>query len=131
MIFVDTSAWYARYASRDVNHNAAKAFHLANHLPLVTTDYVVDETLTLLKTRGNRELAFRIGPKLLTGQLARLIHVSEQDVATAWQLFSARRDKEWSFTDCVSYVVMKRLQIVEAFAFDEHFKQFGFAMVRP
>ena len=131
MIFVDTSAWYARYALRDVNHNAAKAFHLANHLPLVTTDYVVDETLTLFKARGNRELAFRIGPKLLAGQLARLVHVSEQDVESAWQLFAAHRDKEWSFTDCVSYVVMKRLQIVEAFAFDEHFKQFGFAIVRP
>lgn len=131
MIFVDTSAWYARYASRDANHTAAKAFHLANHLPLVTTDYVADETLTLFKARGNQELAFRIGPKLLTGQLARLVHVSEQDVESAWQLFAAHRDKAWSFTDCVSYAVMKRLQITEAFAFDEHFKQFGFAIVRP
>ena len=131
MIFVDTSAWYARYAPRDANHSAAKAFHLANHLPLVTTDYVIDETLTLFKARGNSEIAFRIGPKLLTAQLARLIHVTEHDVESAWLLFAAHRDKKWSFTDCVSYAVMKRLQIIEVFAFDEHFNQFGFATVRP
>jgi hypothetical protein len=49
----------------------------------------------------------------------------------AWQVFATFSDKRWSFTDCVSYAVMKRLQIAEAFALDEHFKQFGFATVKP
>jgi hypothetical protein len=40
-------------------------------------------------------------------------------------------DKAWSFTDCVSYTVMTQLGISEAFALDEHFKQFGIANVRP
>jgi hypothetical protein len=49
----------------------------------------------------------------------------------AWQVFATFSDKRWSFTDCVSYAVMKRLQIAEAIALDEHFKQFGFATVNP
>ena len=131
MIFVDTSAWFARCAARDVHHASARSFHQANRAPLVTTDYVVDETLTLFKCRGNQELAFRIGPKLLGGLLAELVHVTADDVAAAWQVFELHRDKAWSFTDCVSYVVMKRLAIGEALAFDDHFRQFGFVLVRP
>jgi predicted nucleic acid-binding protein len=131
MIFVDTSAWYARYAPSDVHHEQAREFHASVQQELITTDYVVDETLTLFKARGNYVHALRLGPRLLTGQLATLIYVTPEDVDAAWKVFSGHRDKAWSFTDCVSYVVMKRLNFVEAFAFDEHFRQFGFAVVRP
>ena len=131
MIFVDTSAWYAGYSARDANHAAAEAFHLASTAPFITTDYVVDETLTLFKCRGNYELAVELGRKLFSGQLAKLIQVTNEVVAAAWQVFSTYRDKAWSFTDCTSYVVMQRLGLTEAFAFDEHFRQFGFAVVLP
>ena len=46
-------------------------------------------------------------------------------------LFDAYTDKKWSFTDCVSYAVMKRLGIREAFALDDDFRQFGFVSVKP
>ncbi len=49
----------------------------------------------------------------------------------AWEIFSRFRDNEWSFTDCVSRVVMGRLGISVAFAFDEHFRQFGTVSVVP
>jgi uncharacterized protein len=48
MIFVDTVAWYACVVPSDPNHAAAAAWLHANHSPLLTTDYVIDETLTLL-----------------------------------------------------------------------------------
>jgi predicted nucleic acid-binding protein len=131
VIFVDTSAWYAGYAAADAHHHAAKKFHLECDDLFVTTDYVVDETLTLFKARGNYEQAFALGRQLFSEQLARLIRVSVQDVDAAWQVFNSHRDKEWSFTDSVSYVVMKELGINDAFAFDEHFAQFGFVNVRP
>jgi predicted nucleic acid-binding protein len=131
VIFVDTSAWYAGYAIGDVNHEAAEALHLSSKELFVTTDYVIDETLTLFKARGNYEKAFALGHELFAEQLAKLIYVTSEDVNAAWQVFAAHRDKAWSFTDCVSYVVMKRLDVTEAFAFDEHFRQFGFALVRP
>ncbi len=49
----------------------------------------------------------------------------------AWKVFAAYQDKGWSFTDCVSRVVMERMGIVSAFAFDEHFRQFGTVHVVP
>jgi predicted nucleic acid-binding protein len=64
-------------------------------------------------------------------ELSKLIRVNNEDVDTAWQIFRSHRDKAWSFTDCVSYAVMKRLNINEAFAFHEHFRQFGFVNVLP
>ena len=42
------------------------------------------------------------------------------------ELFGARPDKEWSLTDCVSFVVMKRYNIVGALTTDHHFEQAGF-----
>jgi len=52
-------------------------------------------------------------------------------VQAAWEVFRQFRDKQWSFTDCVSRVVIERLSIPAAFAFDEHFRQFGNVAVVP
>ena len=52
-------------------------------------------------------------------------------IETAWDIFQKYADKEWSFTDCTSKVVMERLQISKAFAFDQHFRQFGNVVVVP
>ncbi|HYO23710.1 MAG TPA: PIN domain-containing protein [Lacipirellulaceae bacterium] len=131
MIFVDTSAWYARFAARDAGHDQAVAFLAANRDSLYTTDYVLDESLTLFRARGFDQWACYLGRLLLTGQLATLVYISPEDVEAAWRLFDSHRDKQWSFTDCTSYVVMRRMGITEAFAMDDHFRQFGFAIVRP
>ena len=53
------------------------------------------------------------------------------DVDAAWQIFATYQDKGWSFTDCVSRVVMDRLGIATAFAFDKHFREFGTISVVP
>jgi predicted nucleic acid-binding protein len=131
VIFVDSSAWFARYSPKDRNHKAAKRFHTAARETLVTTDYIIDEVLTLLKVRGNVERATRVGTALFGGELAEIEWVSQADVADAWAAFNKYRDKQWSFTDCVSYVVMQRLGIKKAFAFDVHFSQFGIVTVYP
>ena len=69
MIFVDTGAWFARYVAEDVDHSAAVAWFPSSPDMLVTTDYVVDELLTLLKVRGFANIAFSVGGKLLAGQV--------------------------------------------------------------
>ena len=63
--------------------------------------------------------------------VARLEWVKPADALQAWEIFSRYRDKAWSFTDCISFVVMNRLKIQQAFAFDEHFRQFGTVAVVP
>ena len=131
MIFVDTSAWFARSVSLDPNHGAAKAWLLRNHQRLVTTDYVLDETLTLFRARGEYRRGVEWGAELLAEEIAELEWVSATDIAEAWEIYHKFRDKAWSFTDCVSRVVMARLKIKCAFAFDRHFREFGTVHVVP
>ena len=92
MIFVDTGAWYARYAADDVDHTAAVEWFASVADRLMTTDYVVDELLTLLKTRGYSAIAFSVGATLITGSVYRLEYVEPMDVARAWITFSTFRD---------------------------------------
>lgn len=131
MIFVDTGAWFATFVPNDPDHAAADAWLETNVEPLVTTDYVVDELLTLLKIRGEFQRAIRIGASLFAGEIARIEWVMPDDVRQAWALFQRYNDKDWSFTDCVSYVVMERLGVRTAFAFDDDFRQFGTVTVVP
>lgn len=131
MIFVDTSAWYAHSTPKDPNHASAKQFLGRCRERIVTSDYVIDEVLTLLKARGNVGQAMRMGNNLFVGGVAEIEWVSEADVEEAWKIFEKYRDKDWSFTDCVSLVMMQRLRIKTTFAFDQHFRQFGTVTVLP
>jgi uncharacterized protein len=131
MVFVDTGAWYACTVPDDENHQKAQDWLRANAQSLLTTDYVVDETLTLLKVRGHATLALDLGKALFAAELADIVLVTEEDIQQAWQTFRRFQDKDWSFTDCTSKVVMERLHAVEAFSFDHHFRQFGSINVVP
>ena len=129
MTFVDTSAWFAAYVPTDPQHRAVQQA-LAAAGRLVTSDYVLDETLTLLKARGHVDRARFFGARLLDGRAANLEYLTRGDVQQAWITFSTFRDKAWSFTDCTSYAVMKRLGIISVVALDEHFRQMsGIAVV--
>ena len=47
--FVDTSAWFAAVVPSDPNHPRAVGWLQNNSSVLVTTDYIIDELLTLLR----------------------------------------------------------------------------------
>ncbi|MCZ7384016.1 MAG: PIN domain-containing protein [Candidatus Methanoperedens sp.] len=91
----------------------------------MTTNYVADEIVTLVKVRLGHEIAVEIGGKLWDESLATLIRVTSSDEKKAWEIFTKHRDKGFSFTDCTSFAVMQRLGIIEVFALDEHFEQYG------
>ena len=124
-VFVDTGGWFAYFVRRDPDHAAAIDWMRRNHQPLVTTDYVLDELLTLLKLRESHPVAAAAGVALLDRQVTRLERIGETDFPGAWQVFQQYSDKGWSFTDCTSKVVMQRLSVTHAFAFDSHFEEFG------
>ena len=124
-IFVDTGAWYALLDETDSYHaRAVKLFQSLAH-PLVTTNYIVDETITLAKNRLGYKVAVKIGQMLWDEDVAALIRITSSDENNAWKIFTKYRDKGFSFTDCTSFAVMERLGIIEAMAFDEHFNQYG------
>ncbi len=129
-IFVDTGGWYATIVRKDHDHKAAKEFLTNNKLPLITSDYVMDETVTLLQSRVGHNYAVSFLDTLQTSQQIQLIYLTSSNIAETIKLFRNRPDKGWSFTDCSSFVLMHEYQIQVAFAFDEHFQQAGF-QTRP
>jgi uncharacterized protein len=131
MIFVDTSAWFASIVPSDTNYPSASSWVNQNTQPLLTTDYIVDETLTLLRSRGETERAIRLGEAFFSSILTTIYYLNEEDIQQSWQVFRQFSDKEWSFTDCTSRVVMNKLDLTQAFTFDHHFVQFGFVTVVP
>jgi predicted nucleic acid-binding protein len=131
VIFVDTGAWFASVVPTDADHAAASQWLAQNREALITTDYVVDETLTLLRARGQAPRAIQLGEHLFGGKLASLYYLSPSDIMEAWQVFRQFADKEWSFTDCCSKVVIEKPHLPTAFAFDQHFRQFGSVTVVP
>jgi len=130
-ISVDTGAWYALLDKSDANHHAAVKLKDSLVHPLVTSNYIVDEVITLSRNRLGYEVAVEIGQKLWDESIANLIRVIPQDEKKAWEIFVTYHDKTFSFTDCTSFALMERIGITEAFAFDEHFTQYGRFIVLP
>jgi len=129
-VFVDTGAWYATIVRKDRDHKAAKRFLKNNRLPLITTDYIMDEAVTLLQSRVGHRYAVRFLDMLKTSHQTHLIYLTPSHIAETIKLFRERPDKGWSFTDCSSFVLMQEYQIQIAFALDGHFQQAGF-QVKP
>jgi predicted nucleic acid-binding protein len=131
VIFVDSGAWYASVCPEDANYRRANEWLAQNEEPLLTTDYIIDETLTLLRARGHSQRAIRIGTQFFAEELAGLHYLTPDQISNAWSVFRIFADKEWSFTDCTSRVVIESLGISTAFSFDRHFRQFGSVTVVP
>jgi predicted nucleic acid-binding protein len=129
-LFVDTSAWLA-YANRNDRYHARVRAAIAGfHGRLVTSTHVFDETVTLASSRLGHRSAVLVGESLLDSQVVDLIRSSRTDERAAWELFAGRPDKAYSFTDCVSFVLMRRLALDEAATLDADFRREGFR-VRP
>ena len=124
-IFVDTSAWYAVIDKNDRDHAAAVTKIQILDRPLVTSNYILDEILTLLKSKLGSSVAVPFGQKLWDQEMSAMLRITEEDEERAWRIFRQYDDKAFSFTDCTSFALMERLDINAVFAFDDHFLQYG------
>ena len=128
-VFVDTSGFYALIVQRDENHSRAhRLFESAvrETWRLVTTNAVVFETYALLLARARppRE----VGLKFLASLEARaydVVRLLKTDEEQAIALIRSHSDKTYSLCDASSFVVMERLGITEAVAFDQDFRSYG------
>jgi uncharacterized protein len=128
-VFVDTSAWYALVDDREATHAATVAALRTHRERLVTSDYVFDESLTLVRYRLGWDIACRLGQELRSGAAARMVAVTPTDVERAWEIFASRDDKRLSFTDCTSFALMKRLRLDTAITLDGDFQRAGYRVV--
>jgi uncharacterized protein len=129
MIFVDTGAWFARFVPDDPDHARVATWFASNSEVLVTSDYCVDETLTLLAVRKRPRLAVEAGRELFQESLARLNFLTNEQINRAWILFQQRAAAGWSFTDCTSKILIDDLEVQMAAALDQHFHQFGIQII--
>lgn len=135
-LFVDTSAWAALASRRDSNHQSALQVRnqIVGQYVLVTSNYVLDELYTLLLMNIGYLACVKFKQQLdalQTKELLTIEWITEERSTASWQTFERfNSDKEWSFTDCTSYALMKELEMTEVFTFDHHFSQMGFVCHR-
>lgn len=125
-VFLDTSAIYALINKKDPSHKKVEDFLKNFTGSLFVTNYVFDEIITLIRARLGHEKAVFVGNILLKSPQIEKIWVTPDDEKKAWELFVSRSDKSYSFTDCTSFVVIKRIKIKNCLTLDSHFRQEGF-----
>ena len=131
-LFVDTAGWMACADASDPAHEACRASRdnaLRAGQVLVTTDYVVDETLTLIRLRLSLSAAEAWWRQIDASPRVRWERIDEARFERALELLFRHRDKAYSFTDCTSFALMRELKITSALTTGKHFKQMGFAVV--
>lgn len=128
-VFVDSGGFFALLVAEDAAHAAAEALYTratTERWKLITTNTVVVETYSLLlaRSRDRRRNAIKF-LDMLGEDLYRVERVYPRDEERAMALVRHHQDKGYSLCDAQSFVVMERLRITEAIAFDRHFREYG------
>jgi predicted nucleic acid-binding protein len=131
-VFVDTAGWMACADASDPSHassSKARDTALEQGALLVTTDYVMDETLTLIRMRLGLPAARAWLQQVEGSSRLRWEWVGMERAEKARKAFFRFRDKSYSFTDCTSLVVMQELRLKQVLTTDRHFRQMGFQVL--
>ena len=135
MIFVDTSAFLSIVNEKDDNHRAAKRIldeikkGKVKVKKIITSDYIIDETLTRIRYSVGHKEAVEWGNGILASKVIDRIEIGKELFEFAWDIFAKYEDKKLSFTDCTSFAVMKKKGIEKVFAFDGDFERMGFVLM--
>jgi uncharacterized protein len=131
-LFVDTAGWMACADAADPAHETACTARdrwLERQGLLLTTDYVIDETLTLLRLRLSLSAAENWWHSMAASKRVQRELIHEERAERARAIFFRYRDKDFSFTDCTSFALMREMRLRQALTTDTHFRQAGFQMV--
>jgi predicted nucleic acid-binding protein len=124
--FADTSYYVALVNPHDEHHEAAQVLTEQLEGSIITTDWVLTELGNFLCKGKNRLLFLSLLTDLRDDPSVLIISFDQSYYELGLDLFARRPDKDWSLTDCVSFVVMERQHLHEALTTDHHFEQAGF-----
>lgn len=124
--YADTFYFLALVNERESVHELAVEHSMRNDVHLVTTWAVLLELADALCAVNRRYLALRLIDDFDDAASSRIIPLSEDLVRDGLRLYRTRPDKDWSLTDCISFVTMEEMGISEALTADKHFEQAGF-----
>ena len=128
-VFVDAGPLFARHVRRDQHHAAAVAHWAkltADRRPLVTSNFVLDEAITLLGRRASYAYAADRARPWFDSSALTTLRPDADDERAALRWFTQYADQSVSFTDCLSFALMTRHGVRDAFTFDRHFLLAGF-----
>ncbi len=124
--FVDTYYLLALVNSRDKDHERALRRSQGNIGGLLTTTWVLVEFADALCAVSSRVRAARFIRGFLSQPFVEVIALAEAQFELGMSSYENRPDKEWSLTDCLSFLVMQEQGIADALTADRHFEQAGF-----
>jgi predicted nucleic acid-binding protein len=125
-VFADTSFFVAYLNPRDESHELAHGYMTTYEEIILTTSWVLVELGNYLAKGRNRRLLIPLIRRFNADRRSRLIPPDTELFEKGLALYGKRPDKEWSLTDCISFVVMKREGLIDALTGDHHFEQAGF-----
>ena len=123
-VFADSFYFIALLNERDRMHVRAAEFERALEQPLITTSWILTEVADA--GLPNRIKVARFIQGLLKFPMVQVEPFSQELFERGLELYLKRPDKEWSLTDCISFVVMEDEEISDALTGDKHFEQAGF-----
>lgn len=133
-IFIDTSAFIALSDQDDQSHFKSKEFYatqLAQNPSFVTSNFIMCETLNYLRIRVSYQSAIRFRESLYKSKMIEIVPITSELEERAFRIMKRYKDKTFSFTDCTSFALMENLSIAAAFAFNQHFLQYGRFVLYP
>ena len=125
-VFADSSFHIAAVNPHDALHEAARTFLERFSGRLVTTECVLLEVGNWLSRSRDRAIFVDLVTRLRADSDVTIVDESHALFEEGFRLYSDRPDKNWSLTDCISFVVMRRMRIADALTADRHFEQAGF-----
>lgn len=131
-LLVDTGAWFALADRSDKHHRDAvdiypRLLNRCNHL--TTTNLVIAETYILIRRALGHQAAIAfLGNASASPRIVKIYSDSELEKA-AEDILRKYQDQDFSYTDAVSFAVMKRHEIARVFSFDKHFLTAGFSLI--
>jgi len=131
-LFVDTSAWVALADAADDNHSAAASIYpdmLKGYRRLVTTNLVIAEAYILIRRGLGHGAAMAFLNRIRVSPRIEKVYADAELDTRAEEILRRYQDQPFSYTDAVSFVLMRQRAIGEAFAFDRHFVVAGFIRV--
>ena len=126
MIFIDTGYLLAVVSPRDTLHICSQLWAQAIREPLLVSEYVLWEMVNGLSMPKDRPKAHALLAHIRAATDCEVVAASQELFQAGLQRHADRSDKEWSLTDCLSFIVMERRAIRRALTYDHHFEQAGF-----
>ena len=125
-VFADASYYVALLSPRDQHHQDAVNVSRGLRQPIVVTEFVLIELANALAEVDSRERAIALWENLRRDLTTMIVPASAELITQGLDLYASRLDKEWSLTDCISFVVMDYQGLTDALTADHHFEQAGF-----